>query len=204
VAEDGVGAGECVDPKWESSFGHAHASARYFAMTRPSPSPMPGPELDPRIDLAVRVEPVIDPAGPAARGGDAALLQTVLGSGASKPAPAFCAREAVRETLSVVYCCGLTPLVSAAPASRGGAHEPCWNARSGGTPDRLASGIPEGSGQCGTYVGGRSSAAEKSELERCQVDGDVLPPHDERRRRARRVVTREVDHDVMTSQRKTS
>jgi hypothetical protein len=65
VAEDGVGAGECVDPKWESSFGHAHASARYFAMTRPSPSPMPGPELDPRIDLMLRekarrgsVEPV--------------------------------------------------------------------------------------------------------------------------------------------------
>lgn len=44
VAEDGVGAGECVDPGWESSHGHAHASARYFAMTRPSPPPMPDPD----------------------------------------------------------------------------------------------------------------------------------------------------------------
>jgi PBSX family phage terminase large subunit len=45
VAEDGVGAGECVDPKWESSFGHAHASARYFCLTRPSPSPVPAAVL---------------------------------------------------------------------------------------------------------------------------------------------------------------
>lgn len=41
VAEDGVGAGECVDPKFESAHLHAHASARYFAMTRPTPSVAP-------------------------------------------------------------------------------------------------------------------------------------------------------------------
>jgi len=41
VAVDGVNAGECVDPKWESEHGHAHASVRYGAMSRPSPSPVP-------------------------------------------------------------------------------------------------------------------------------------------------------------------
>jgi len=41
VATDGVQAGEAVDPKWESQHGHAHASARYGAMSRPSPSKEP-------------------------------------------------------------------------------------------------------------------------------------------------------------------
>jgi hypothetical protein len=41
VAVDGVNAGECVDPKWESEHGHAHASIRYGAMSRPGPSPKP-------------------------------------------------------------------------------------------------------------------------------------------------------------------
>jgi PBSX family phage terminase large subunit len=41
VAVDGVNAGECVDPKWESERGHAHASLRYGAMSRPGPAPKP-------------------------------------------------------------------------------------------------------------------------------------------------------------------
>jgi len=48
VAVDGVVAGETVDPKWESSHGHAHAALRYGAMSRPSPSvlsPAPPPPI---------------------------------------------------------------------------------------------------------------------------------------------------------------
>ncbi len=41
IAVDGADAGECVDPQWESAHGHAVASARYGAMSRPSPSPRP-------------------------------------------------------------------------------------------------------------------------------------------------------------------
>jgi PBSX family phage terminase large subunit len=46
VAADGVAAGEAVDPKWESSHGHAHAALRYGAMSRPSPSTSPPQEPD--------------------------------------------------------------------------------------------------------------------------------------------------------------
>jgi PBSX family phage terminase large subunit len=41
VAKDGHEAGEAVDPKWESARGHAHASARYGALSWPAPSPEP-------------------------------------------------------------------------------------------------------------------------------------------------------------------
>lgn len=40
VATDGVAAGEAVDAKWESAHGHAIASARYGALTRPAPTPV--------------------------------------------------------------------------------------------------------------------------------------------------------------------
>ena len=46
VAVDGVNVGECVDPRWESEHGHAHASLRYGAMSRPTPSPKPVDEPD--------------------------------------------------------------------------------------------------------------------------------------------------------------
>jgi len=65
VAVDGVNAGECVDPKWESEHGHAHASVRYGAMSRPGPSPAPPPELDPRIELMLRSEARRDSYQPA-------------------------------------------------------------------------------------------------------------------------------------------
>jgi hypothetical protein len=58
--------------------------------------------------------------------------------------------------------------------------------------------------QCGTDVGRLTSAAQASEPEGVQVESDVLPSHDERRRRASRGVFREVDHDRVTSHRKTS
>jgi hypothetical protein len=45
VAADGVNAGECVDPGWESGRGHAHASLRYGALSRPAPSVPPEPSL---------------------------------------------------------------------------------------------------------------------------------------------------------------
>jgi hypothetical protein len=35
--------GEMIEPKWESTKGHAIAACRYGAMTRPSASPVPGP-----------------------------------------------------------------------------------------------------------------------------------------------------------------
>lgn len=38
------GAGEIVDPEWESQHGHAVAMVRYGAMSRPSPSDRPPPE----------------------------------------------------------------------------------------------------------------------------------------------------------------
>jgi len=54
VAVDGANAGEAVDGKWESAYGHATSSARYGAMSRPSPSPMPEEPLDPREEMARR------------------------------------------------------------------------------------------------------------------------------------------------------
>jgi hypothetical protein len=46
VAVDGVNAGECVDPVWESGRGHAHASLRYGALSsRPVPSKPPEKSL---------------------------------------------------------------------------------------------------------------------------------------------------------------
>jgi len=45
VAEDGINAGEVVDPKWASTHGHAIDAARYGAMSRPSPSEEPQPQL---------------------------------------------------------------------------------------------------------------------------------------------------------------
>jgi PBSX family phage terminase large subunit len=46
IAADGLEAGEAVDKKWESTHGHADASARYGAMSRPAPSPPPPQEPD--------------------------------------------------------------------------------------------------------------------------------------------------------------
>jgi hypothetical protein len=49
---------EIVDPDWESRHGHAHAAARYGAMSRPRPSG-PEPEAipeDPRARLLYEVE----------------------------------------------------------------------------------------------------------------------------------------------------
>lgn len=51
-----VGARECVDPTWESAHGHAVASLRYGAMSRPSHSPIPEPELSPQGELLFRCE----------------------------------------------------------------------------------------------------------------------------------------------------
>jgi hypothetical protein len=50
VALDGAHAKEAVDGKWEGDHGHAVASARYGAMSRPSPSEEPRVRviLDPR------------------------------------------------------------------------------------------------------------------------------------------------------------
>jgi len=44
IRVDGRDAGEMVDANWESAHGHACASARYGAMSRPGPSPEPEPE----------------------------------------------------------------------------------------------------------------------------------------------------------------
>lgn len=44
IASDGVGAGQCVDPKVESAHLHAHAAARYGAMSRPSVAVAPETE----------------------------------------------------------------------------------------------------------------------------------------------------------------
>jgi hypothetical protein len=41
VAADGIDVGEAVDKKWEGEHGHAVASARYGAMSRPSPAEEP-------------------------------------------------------------------------------------------------------------------------------------------------------------------
>jgi hypothetical protein len=41
IAKDGFEAGEAVDSKWEGAHGHSHASARYFCLSRPAPSPEP-------------------------------------------------------------------------------------------------------------------------------------------------------------------
>lgn len=65
VVVDGVNAGECVDPRWESEHGHAHASVRYGSMSRPGPSPAPLPELDPRAELLARHEARSDSLEPA-------------------------------------------------------------------------------------------------------------------------------------------
>jgi hypothetical protein len=46
IAEDGRDAGEAYDAKWANAHGHALDSARYFAMTRPSPSQEPPRPLD--------------------------------------------------------------------------------------------------------------------------------------------------------------
>jgi hypothetical protein len=43
VAEEGINAGEVVDPKWASAHGHAIDAARYGALSRPSPSEEPQP-----------------------------------------------------------------------------------------------------------------------------------------------------------------
>ena len=51
------GAGEIVDPDWESRDGHAVAAARYGAMSRPHPTPKPKEiPADPRAALLQRVE----------------------------------------------------------------------------------------------------------------------------------------------------
>lgn len=48
-------AGEKIDPKWESQYGHACAMTRYAVMTRPAPSTVPDPEPDdPRVALLKR------------------------------------------------------------------------------------------------------------------------------------------------------
>jgi PBSX family phage terminase large subunit len=50
IKKEGPDAGEIVDPDWERQHGHAHASARYGAMSRPSPTERPEPwEPDPRV-----------------------------------------------------------------------------------------------------------------------------------------------------------
>jgi hypothetical protein len=54
VAVEGIGAGVTVDPKWESAHGHAVASARYGAMSRPSPSEEPPPPLEDERAEALR------------------------------------------------------------------------------------------------------------------------------------------------------
>ena len=56
VAEDGINAGEVVDPKWASAHGHAVDAARYGAMSRPSPSeePQPSPQLEDERAEALR------------------------------------------------------------------------------------------------------------------------------------------------------
>jgi hypothetical protein len=56
VAEDGADFRECVDSKWESAHGHAVASLRYGAMSRPGPSPIPEPEGSPQAELLRRFE----------------------------------------------------------------------------------------------------------------------------------------------------
>ena len=55
VAVDGVEAGDAVDGKWESQQGHAHAAARYGAMSRPAPSKEP--PLDWRAQLLLPEPP---------------------------------------------------------------------------------------------------------------------------------------------------
>jgi len=56
IAAEGVNAGEAVDAKWESAHGHAVASARYGAMSRPLPSERPEEwEPDARKRMAARV-----------------------------------------------------------------------------------------------------------------------------------------------------
>jgi PBSX family phage terminase large subunit len=45
IAAEGLHAGEIVDPGWESGRGHAHASLRYGALSRPGPSLPPEPSL---------------------------------------------------------------------------------------------------------------------------------------------------------------
>jgi hypothetical protein len=56
VAEDGIKAGEVVDPKWASAHGHAVDAARYGAISRPSPSdePQPSPHLEDERAEALR------------------------------------------------------------------------------------------------------------------------------------------------------
>jgi hypothetical protein len=54
VAADGVDAGEVIDGKWESAHGHAIASARYGALSRPSPSEEPPAPLEDERAEALR------------------------------------------------------------------------------------------------------------------------------------------------------
>lgn len=52
VAADGVAAGLAVDANWESAHGHAHAAARYGAMSRPRGADTPEEPLDdPRAEM---------------------------------------------------------------------------------------------------------------------------------------------------------
>jgi len=46
VKKDGKDAVEIVDPDWETRNGHAHASGRYGAMSRPGPAPSVPEEPD--------------------------------------------------------------------------------------------------------------------------------------------------------------
>jgi hypothetical protein len=54
VAADGADAGEAVDGTWESAHGHAIASARYGALSRPSPAEEPPPPLEDERAEALR------------------------------------------------------------------------------------------------------------------------------------------------------
>jgi PBSX family phage terminase large subunit len=51
VSVDGLDAGEAVDKRWEGEHGHAVASLRYGAMSRPSPTEKPQLPADPRARL---------------------------------------------------------------------------------------------------------------------------------------------------------
>ena len=51
------GAGEIVDPDWETAYGHAHAALRYGTMSRPDPSDETRyPPDDPRVAFMQKVE----------------------------------------------------------------------------------------------------------------------------------------------------
>jgi len=51
------GAGEVVDPAWETAYGHAHAALRYGVMSRPDPSEeLHFPPDDPRLAFLEKIE----------------------------------------------------------------------------------------------------------------------------------------------------